>query len=489
MKGDFTMRDRGLFLLFSFVLAVLMTPLAEAQLSQEYADWEEGPVGFLLTKKERKQWSKIKNDADAKKFVELFWAKRNPEPNSPFNAFKADFERRVRYADENFTYRKRSGATSDRGKTLILLGPPRAVQQRLPTDSVAPGTTAGQATDAVTGTIEVWIYDPMSMPDGFSTTGSTFILSFYEVKTATNEFVLDRSNRESFNGVRILADAPEAYLLHPEMVEVPKPVSVAGGRSPVSAHLAWIGAETEWNDAAVVIAEAGVTDATSRPLWVHIELPPDAPTLDTLAGQVRSPEGEVLSTFEIDAAPIAGQFGNAYHISFPLAPGAYSVDVAGAAAGAPVVSQSIETDLAAIPETGTWLSPLWTGISTQPEKESSLGDPYSFGGWHLVPISGPELTRENEVAYFGFLVRPGSDEEGGMKLKAQIRVTRDGKPFGRALNMPLEASQIVGDLYMYGNSIRLSGLPEPGQYGLKFKITDGVADVSVEHEIALDVSD
>jgi hypothetical protein len=87
MKGDFTMRDRGLFLLFSFVLAVLMTPLAEAQLSQEYADWEEGPVGFLLTKKERKQWSKIKNDADAKKFVELFWAKRNPEPNSPFNAF------------------------------------------------------------------------------------------------------------------------------------------------------------------------------------------------------------------------------------------------------------------------------------------------------------------------------------------------------------------------------------------------------------------
>jgi len=483
------MQYRGLAMLIAFILAALMTPLAEAQLSQEYADWEDGPAGFLLTKKERKQWSKIKNDAAAEQFIKLFWAKRNPEPNSSFNVFKAEFERRVRHADENFTYRKRRGAISDRAKVLILLGPPRAVQQRLPTDSVTAGNTGAQVTDEVTGTIEVWMYDPLTMPEGISSSSSTFILTFYEVKTATNEFVLDRSNRESFSGIRVLAEAPEVYLLHPDMVEVPKPVSVAGGRSPNPAHLAWIGAETEWNDVAVVIAEAGVTDATSRPLWVHIELPPDAPTLDTLAGNVTSPAGEVLSTFEIDATPIAAQSGHAYHISFPLAPGAYSVEVAGGAAGAPVVSKSIETELAAVPETGTWLSPLWTGISAQPEEDSILGDPFSIGGWHVVPISGPELTRENEVAYFGFLVRPGSDEEGAMKLKAQIRVTRDGKPFGRPLNMPLQASQVVGDLYMYGNSIRLSGLPEPGQYGLAFKITDGVAEVSVEHELELNVSE
>ena len=106
-----------------------------------------------------------------------------------------------------------------------------------------------------------------------------------------------------------------------------------------------------------------------------------------------------------------------------------------------------------------------------------------------MPVSGPELTRENEIAYFGFLVRPATNEEGAIELKAQIRVTKDGEPFGRPLKLDLDPSQVMGELYMYGNSIRLSGLPEPGEYGLKFQITDGVSEVSVEKELALNVSE
>ena len=59
------MRIRGFSLLLVFGLALMCAPAVEAQLSEQYEDWEKGPEGFLLTKKEKKQWSNIKTDAEA----------------------------------------------------------------------------------------------------------------------------------------------------------------------------------------------------------------------------------------------------------------------------------------------------------------------------------------------------------------------------------------------------------------------------------------
>ncbi len=124
------MRRQRLVVLFCFTLAVLLVPVAGAQLSGDYADWAEGPEGFLLTKKEKKEWAKISSDADAERFIELFWAKRNPEPNNPFNAFRAEFESKVRFADQNFGFGKNRGALSERGRVLILMGRPDRRQVR-----------------------------------------------------------------------------------------------------------------------------------------------------------------------------------------------------------------------------------------------------------------------------------------------------------------------------------------------------------------------
>ena len=103
------MRHKGLILLTCFTLAVVFAPIADAQLSEEYADWAEGPEGFLLTNKEKKEWAKIATDSEAEKFIELFWAKRNPELHSSFNQFRDEFERKVAFADQNFTFGKHRG--------------------------------------------------------------------------------------------------------------------------------------------------------------------------------------------------------------------------------------------------------------------------------------------------------------------------------------------------------------------------------------------
>ncbi len=483
------MRRSSLQILFVAAIVFLAATVASAQLSPEYADWADGPAGFLLTKKEHKEWKGISTDAEAKDFIDLFWARRNPSPDTTFNAFKAEFDARVRYAEENFSYQDHSGATTDRAKVLILMGRPEGIQNKTPSQTVVGiDSTAGGA-DQVQGASQIWFYNPEKLPDGFKVKGSQLYLMFYEEKLNSNNFVLDRSARESFKGLAALTDAPEVYLLHPNMNEVPKPVSLKGGRKAAPEHLAWLEQEASFDETARVLGELGLNDGVSRPLWVHIELPDDAPTVEFFAGQVESSDGEVLSNFEIDAMPLNGQYGKAYHLSFPLDPGAYTVKIVGAAAGAPLVTETIEIDVSEVGDTATWMSPLWLGLSASPNEQAKPGEPYNFGGWHLIPVSGPDFTRENEIVFFGFVVRPSLNEKDVVELKARIRVKKDDKALGQPLLMPLDASHMFGDLYMYGSSIGLSGLPETGSYEIEFEVTEKTSDTSTEVSLPVDVTD
>jgi hypothetical protein len=186
---------------------------------------------------------------------------------------------------------------------------------------------------------------------------------------------------------------------------------------------------------------------------------------------------------------MSGQTGTAYELGFSLAPGTYTLDIAGAADGNLQVTETIDAELEPIPEKGTWMSPVWVGITAKMEPEAALGTPFDFGGWRVMPVTSSAFTKDNELVYFGFVVRPGLDEAGKPKLEAQLRVLRDGTQLGRPLTVPLEASQIVGQLFMYGNSVALQGLPEAGKYEIVFKVTDEMADMSEERSVPIDLAE
>jgi hypothetical protein len=284
---------------------------------------------------------------------------------------------------------------------------------------------------------------------------------------------------------------PDVYLLHPNLNEVPKPISIAGASPATPAHLAWLeNEELPFNDLVMTVTDLGVIDGVNRPFWVHFELPPHAPPLDLIAGRVVGSDGETVSNFEMAAgSPIDGQYGAVYHLAFPLDEGVYTVEIAGAAGGEPQMTKSFETEISKVPETGTWMSPLWIGIGATPNREAVLGEPFTFGGWHLTPISGPELTKEAEIVYFGFLVRPDLDEEGKVALQATIQLKKDGKSMGRPLKMDLDTSHMFDDLYMYGNSIGLAALPEAGEYEFDFEITETNSGTSLERNLPLEITE
>jgi len=225
------MRHNSLILFMSFALALLLAPIAEAQLSGDYAAWAEGPEGFLLTKKEKKEWDKITTDAQAERFIELFWARRNPEPHSSFNSFKAEFESKVGFADENFGHGNQRGALTDRGRVLILMGRPDGRDLR----GSGQGPTAVGSADpsAISGRTDIWVYETAKLPKELKAKGDQLLFLFYEERLDSNIFIFDRTNRESMKSISVMARTPDVFLLHPNLNEVPKPISIAGA-SPAS---------------------------------------------------------------------------------------------------------------------------------------------------------------------------------------------------------------------------------------------------------------
>ena len=67
------------------LLALAIALPAAAQLSQQYAGWPSSAVSVLLTDEEKAEFSRLTSDAEAEAFIEIFWARRDPNQKTSFN--------------------------------------------------------------------------------------------------------------------------------------------------------------------------------------------------------------------------------------------------------------------------------------------------------------------------------------------------------------------------------------------------------------------
>jgi GWxTD domain-containing protein len=123
----------GLFVLFAVSCASSApTPrslgeLINPSLGPDYSDFLVGPASRLATPAEITQFVTLNDDAAAAKFIEDFWARRNPTPNRPGNPLRQAFEERSAEADHLYSESEVRGRHTDRGTTLVLYGPPRKI--------------------------------------------------------------------------------------------------------------------------------------------------------------------------------------------------------------------------------------------------------------------------------------------------------------------------------------------------------------------------
>lgn len=110
--------------LLAITIALTVASTAQAEPPARYAGWANGPVKWLMTGEDRKAWRAINNDAAAREFIALFWARRDPTPGTPENEYRDELDHRVAVADIVFTRNGTRGALTDPGRVYLVLGPP-----------------------------------------------------------------------------------------------------------------------------------------------------------------------------------------------------------------------------------------------------------------------------------------------------------------------------------------------------------------------------
>src|ERR1700681_1647526 len=92
------------------------------ELSKTYKKWLDEDERWIITDEEQKAFKLLSNDEERDQFIEAFWQRRDPTPDTIENEFKEEHYRRMAYANEHFAAGI-PGWKSDRGRIYIMYGP------------------------------------------------------------------------------------------------------------------------------------------------------------------------------------------------------------------------------------------------------------------------------------------------------------------------------------------------------------------------------
>jgi GWxTD domain-containing protein len=93
------------------------------ELKKAYKDWLEKDVTYVITDEERRAFKKLATDDERERFIEEFWRRRDPDPDTDENEFKEEYYERISYANEHFASGI-PGWKTDRVRIWIMFGKP-----------------------------------------------------------------------------------------------------------------------------------------------------------------------------------------------------------------------------------------------------------------------------------------------------------------------------------------------------------------------------
>jgi GWxTD domain-containing protein len=91
------------------------------ELSRPYKKWLEEDVVWIITDEERAAFKQLSNDEERDNFIEAFWQRRDPTPDTEENEYKEEHYQRIAYANEHFAAGV-PGWKTDRGRIYIVYG-------------------------------------------------------------------------------------------------------------------------------------------------------------------------------------------------------------------------------------------------------------------------------------------------------------------------------------------------------------------------------
>jgi GWxTD domain-containing protein len=129
---------------------------AKEKLGGVYKKWLDEDVRWIITDEELSAFKKLSNNAERDVFIEGFWQRRDPTPDTAENEYKEEHYRRIAYANEHFAAGM-PGWRTDRGRIYIMYGPPTSTDSHpMGGPYQRPAEEGGGQTE--TFPFEVWRY-------------------------------------------------------------------------------------------------------------------------------------------------------------------------------------------------------------------------------------------------------------------------------------------------------------------------------------------
>ena len=126
------------------------------ELKDAYKKWRNTDVAYIITKEEKRAFDALTTDEERENFIENFWRRRDPNPDTEENEYREEYYERIAYANEKFTSGI-PGWKTDRGRTYIAWGKPDSIESHPSGGSYdRPSYEGGGSTTAYP--FETWFY-------------------------------------------------------------------------------------------------------------------------------------------------------------------------------------------------------------------------------------------------------------------------------------------------------------------------------------------
>lgn len=97
------------------------------ELKEVYKKWLDNDVAYIITSEEKKAFKALATDDERENFIENFWRRRDPDPDTEENEFREQYYERIAYANEHYASGI-PGWKTDRGRIYIQWGKPDSVE-------------------------------------------------------------------------------------------------------------------------------------------------------------------------------------------------------------------------------------------------------------------------------------------------------------------------------------------------------------------------
>jgi GWxTD domain-containing protein len=164
------------------------------ELKGPYKKWLDEDVPYIITDDERKAFLSLANDEEREAFIESFWLRRNPNPDSPENEFREEHYRRIQYANDHYAAGK-PGWKSDRGHIYIAFGAPDSIDSH-PSGGMYERPPEEGGGETSTFPFEIWHYRYI---EGI---GENVDIEFVDTcQCGDYHYTIDRSEKDALKNV------------------------------------------------------------------------------------------------------------------------------------------------------------------------------------------------------------------------------------------------------------------------------------------------